>query len=460
VTLSLWLSVAHAGTLDAEVALDALHASSNSQEPSSGPQPGLSATELGMRVRGTVEQGPWLAALDYQGREPLPGEFPNTALRTFYRLEGVLSSPEKRLQLGVGRFVAPSVVFLPVDGARVVLQGEVVRFEAFGGRRGVSTSLRGLSPTTLLPAAGGALSFAATRGQLDLRAAVAGDQVTLGSDPSFTDNVLGWNGQLRGHVRFDPLLVGAAVTAAPQVSYTLVDGGADPTLELSAFDLFQALAWTSWRPGDAVRVDADVLRQSASVVAGPVQADPPGEVLLVDPTFTDLRLRAALRPLEGGSVELGWLRPDARLRLRDGRTELRYGAGLELDDLGLDGPIVRGLLLVDDILQPGPAADDLGATDRLLWSASGGWSKGPLDLEVGASFVDRALAPVSARGLAATTSDDLAPFVLQAQNVVFGRGFLAQRRWFCGGDLEVSVQSQAPEIRAFLQVGLLGEADF
>lgn len=453
------LSSAVAGEMEGEVAVDALHATSTSDVPISGPQASLSATELGLRVRGTVEQGRFLFALDYQGREPIGGLFPNTAHRLLYRAEVVATVVEDHLEVGVGRFVAPSVVFTAVDGARVVAKpGDALRFEVFGGRRGITSARSDLGFDTFLPAVGGSAGYTVERGSFELRGAWARDQIRLGTLGSpYTVSLDGadeygaFNGQARTWLRpSDTLLFGAAGTLAQRATYVLGPVDVDPVIEVQALDLFQALGWASFRPSDAVRVEADVLRQSATLSAAEVDTDPPGDIpTLVDPTFTDLRVRAALRP-----ADLGWIRPDVRLRLRDARTELRYGTGLEADRLGVPGLFVRGRVFVDDILASAP--DDLGAVDRLLWSASGGYSKGALELEAGASFVDRALAPVSARSLSATESDDLSPFVLEAQNVLFGRAFWTNRRFFGGADVEVSVED--PEVRGFLQLGVLTEA--
>jgi hypothetical protein len=225
---------------------------------------------------------------------------------------------------------------------------------------------------------------------------------------------------------------------------------ADVTVQ--AADLLQGLVWASWDPVDDLGVDADVIRQSAELSAAP----PAGaEAVLVDPTFTDVRLRA-----HGRVADAAWLRPDVRLRVRGStvpdvpRTELRFGGAADIDRLPISGWFLHGELFVDDILEDGQR-DDTGTTDRLLWVASTGYSSGPLEVEGGASFVDRALAPVSSRSAAATVSDDLSPFVLEAQNIVFLRGFWTNRTLFGGADVEVSTTD--PEVRAFLQVGVVGD---
>jgi hypothetical protein len=458
---------AWAGELEGEVALDLLHATSTSEAPSSGPQPGLSATELGVRVRGEVEQGRLLAAVDYQGREPVAGLFPDNTFRLFYRAEVVGEVVEDRLSLGVGRFLAPSVLFLPVDGGRLLwTPAEHARVELFGGRRGYRGPRADLGFGPLLPAVGGAAAVGSERVQVDLKAAVAGDEVLLGTpDALVSEEYVGFSGSASAWGRpVDALRFGAAGTVAQRATYVLAASSSpaavSSTVTIEAADLFQGLGWASWDASEEVRLDADVLRQQATIVAAAVEAEPPGDQQqLVDPTFTDLRVRGRVHVLDGG-----WVRPDVRLRLRgapapgepNARTELRYGGGLEIDRLPVDGLSARGDLRVEDIL--GASADNVGAVDRLLWTAAGGWRGDTVDLEAGASFTDRALAPVSARSLQATTSDDLSPFVLEAQNVVFARGFWTNRTWFAGGDLEVSVLDT--EIRGFVQVGVMTEAEW
>lgn len=451
-------TAAWGGELEGQVALDTLHASTSSTEPGSGPSEGLSATELGMRLRGELlELDDRLeVGVDYRGREPLPSEFSNSSRRLLYRLDAAYELVEDRVTVGLGRFTAPSALFLIVDGGRVeVALDEQTTLLAYGGRRGISTGLITLPADVMLPAAGLALLRRTERYGAEVVGGIAGDQVQLGTDTSpATDEVLSASalGRLWWRVS-ETTDVGGQGSAAQQATYVLGSVADDPEITVEALDLYRASVWTAWRPVEVVRVQGDAIHQEATVNRAAFE-----DLELVDPSFTDLRLRPMVRPLD-----VGWLRADGRLRLRPDRTELRYGGGLDLDNVGVDGLFARGLLQIDDILRDDSAANDVGAVDRLLWRASAGYSKGGLDLEAGASFIDRAAGPVSGRAASPTdpsvpgSSSDLNPFVLEAQNVVFARGFLSTRQWFVGTDLEVNVED-VPEIRAYVQLGALTEA--
>lgn len=457
--MPLWLvATALAGQAEGELALDLLHATSTSDLPSSGPQESLSATELGTRLRGTAEQGRFQLALDYQGREAVAGQFPTTPYRLFYRAEVMATVAEDRLVVGVGRFVAPSVAFLAVDGARGVwTPSDVARIELFAGRRGITGARSNLGFDTWLPAVGGAASWRGGRASLDGMASFAGDQASYGTegvvpgDPVETTTGTWTSLAVTGGATVEPvddaLVLGARGTFSQGASWWLTPTASSPELVVTAVDLYQALGFLRYRVSDDARLDLDVISQQAAV---PISVDE-----LQDPTFTDLRARFA-----GRLLDVAWLRPDVRLRLRQDRTELRTGLAADIDHLVVPGPFLRARAWFDDIFMDG-TADDVQAVDRLLWSASAGWSRGGFDVEAGASFVDRAAGPVSGRSPSLTTSQDLSPFVLEAQNIVFLRSFVAtSARWFGGADLEANVQSGSPEVRAFLQVGVLGDTSW
>ncbi|MEZ4238488.1 MAG: hypothetical protein R3F59_20515 [Myxococcota bacterium] len=461
--MALWLvAAASAGELQGEVAVDALHAASTSQEPASGAGPGLSATEVGLRLRGDVVQGPFRFDLDYWGREPVAGLYRTLPIRMVYRAEATFAVVEDTVTVGLGRFVAPAPVLTLVDGGRVrITPGDTWSLELYGGRRGLLVPRTGIGFSPTLPVAGFATGVHRPRGAVDLRGSWGGDVATIGTaEASHTETYTAASAQLLGWVApADPLRVGATATLAQRATYLLAPPGPEDPFDIALLsaDLFQALGWASWRPADGVRLDADVLRQEAQLHAGPtLDADPPGpDFPVVEPTFVDTRLRAALRTFG----DRGWLRPDARLRLRPSRTEVRVGGGVELDRFPgfdqADGPFAEAFAWAEDVETSVPGMDDAALLDRLLWSASGGWRTGGFEGRLGASFVERSIGPLSARSLDAQQSVDLAPFVLEAQDLLFLRAFYARRGWFAGTDLEASVRD--PEVRVFVQLGLLTE---
>ncbi|MCA9493990.1 MAG: hypothetical protein KC621_28880, partial [Myxococcales bacterium] len=322
--MPLWLvATALAGQAEGELALDLLHATSTSDLPSSGPQEGLSATELGTRLRGSVEQARFGFVLDYQGREAVAGQFPTTPYRLFYRAEVTATVVEDRLVLGLGRFMAPSVLWLAVDGVRGTwTPSDSARVELFGGRRGITSARSNLGFDTWLPAVGGSASWRGQRASLDGMASFAGDQASYGTegvvpgDATLTTTDTWTSIALTGGGTVEPvddaLIVGARGTISQGASWLIAPTASSPELVVTSVDLYQALGFVRYRISDGARLDLDAISQ---VTAVPISLDE-----LQDPSFTDLRGRFA-----GRLLDMAWLRPDVRLRLRQDRTELRTG---------------------------------------------------------------------------------------------------------------------------------------
>jgi len=150
-----------------------------------------------------------------------------------------------------------------------------------------------------------------------------------------------------------------------------------------------------------------------------------------------------------------------RYRVRHDRTELRVGARLDVNDLAVPGLYVTAQGAFDDIAGEAVAKQDVGSRDRTFGSAALGFRDFGLDAKLGGSYVERAASPVSGRrvdpanpGLP-NTSDDLQPFTLEADPILFARVFYSGKRWFAGGDFEKHLTE--PEVRALLQVGILTE---
>lgn len=449
---------AFAGSFDGEVALDALVASSTADGVGVGPEAGLASADLGARVRARLDEldERLHLALDYQGREPIAGDFRNSRHHLLYAGELRYDVAPGRVSAAAGRFVAPSVLFTPVDGLRVDWTGASGAFaSAWAGRRGVTTGRDNVPLGRLLPALGAHGGWRGERAGVDARASWAADDVSITTAAPTTGRVGAGSGAVSGWLRPDDRVsVGLSASLAQQVQYTLGPRWADAPLTVGAAGLWSAAAWARVEPAERVRVGAEVHTQEVAVVRVATITGEERSDELVDPRFTDLRLRAEADPLERG-----WLRADARLRLRPDRTELRTGVGVDATDLGVPGLFAQGSLHLDHLV---PRAGDAfkAPTDRLFWRGALGVALDAWEISAGASFVERAANPVSSRRVdpaasgEPTRSEDLAPFVLEAQDVAFLRGFYASRAWFAGVDLERGVHDA--EWRAFVQVGLLG----
>ncbi len=434
---------ARAGELEGEASVDHLAAYARGDEE----HPLLSAGELGVRLRGSLRPSPvWAFRWDYRGRQPIYGTHPNAAMHLLYLLDATASSQSGRVAFGVGRFPAPSVVLLPVDGARLELRGQRAALTAFGGRRAISTSRKNIPIDTLLPAAGVETQLKAERGRIDLGAAAYEDQLTLGTSTSGSvEPYATWNGKVAATLwPIEGLTVGGRAVASPRVVYEF------PTSEgydwvVTATDLYDLVGWAQWAPWEHWRFGGDLLRQHALVESATAPE--------LSPDFIDIRARAAWGP-EG----VGWFRAEAIRRLRVERTESRGRIQVDLNDLG---PLFAGgrveLVDVSGANQP----DDVGAIDRLYWNLGGGVRAQRLEFEAGLSFLERALYPVSSTegDLLSTepqASEDLALYVMEAQSVLYARGFFAARSWFLGVDLERNLRDA--ELRGFLQVGATWDA--
>lgn len=443
--LALLLNAARAGDLVGEVSVDTLHATSVSDEAGAGPERALSATELGFRVRLDLRELDERLELnvDYRDVEPVAGTFPNRALRLLYAGELRYAVVEDHLVVGLGRFLAPAAVLTPVDGARVEVEAGDLRLAAYGGRRGFTQSRANLPFGDMLPAAGGSVGYTVERLHLTALGGWSVDRYPLLVANPVEQDVGGGHALLTvSSLPVDGWRVGGQGAFLQQASYQLGPAWSDLAVEVEAFDVWRGLVWTDVEPKSWLRLGADLLHQEVGVY-GAGSVDGAGvQVALQEPRFTDARLEGDV-----GLWKHGWLRPLGRYRIRPDRREVRVGSALDLDDLGVAGPFVSGLVWVDDVEGEVP--------DRVLWSASAGWDRGVLELEAGASFVERELGPFGSRRADGASGEDLQPFVLEAQKVGFLRGFLSMDQWFAGLDLERSLVD--PEVRVFLQVGALGE---
>jgi len=448
----LWALSAHAGSFDGMVSLDAFAAGSRSAEGGSGTPRRMTARELGLRARARLYEldDRLFAEVDYRGREPIGGDVSNRNLRLLYRAYTQYEVVEDRWTLGGGRFLADSVILLPVDGVFTQLELDPrTSLTAFGGRRGVSTSMRNLPLSSLLPAAGLSLSRYRERLQIDALGVYARDQLVLPADS--TQELTADYGASNGSVSVvglpsESLVLGTRVSVAEQATYVFGPTWVDLDT-VSAFGLWSAIAFADWDLGDHVQLDYDFHRQAVGLLPEETRDE------IIDPNWMDNRVSANLAP-----GDLGWIRAMFRHRHRAAWQEQRYTLQLDANKLGLPGLYARAKGSFDNITDS-PLARERGLVDRLFWSTALGYRRGGFDTRAGASFYERTAAPVSSRRIdlanPATRSADLQPFVLQAQNIAFVRSFYSGKRWFTGLDIEKNLLDS--EYRLLVQVGTLTE---
>lgn len=454
---------AESGDASGEVGLDLLRASSSQAGPGAGTPESMVAQEAGIRIRLRAREldRRLQISVDYQGREPIGGDVQDSALRLLY--EGAVSYAliERHLVLAAGRFVAPSVVLLPIDGARAEIRVDRLTITPFGGRRAISTSRRNIDFGSFLPAAGVSASWAGQVLMVDGAAGFSRDELVLiksstGEDKQTFDAPTGY---LRLFVRPIPsLFVGGQAAFAQRAGYTLGPTWTRVQLRVHALDLWNGAIFSEWRPIPGFRLAHDLHTQRAGVFRDGVDvsggAPVPSVPAVQDPTFTDNRFRVAVRPLD-----LGWVRAEFRLRVRNDRQERRYGGSVDLDQVAFRGLFLRGALAYEDIAFDAPAGPNL---NRMLWSASAGYRIAGFDAEAGGSFIERKAGPISSRLFnpappnEPTAPVNLAPFVLEAQRILFARLFYAGELWFAGIDFEQNLENKS-EQRLFAQLGVLLE---
>lgn len=448
---------AQRGGVDVEIGLDYLRASSSVTAATGvGPPGSFALQEAGMRLRLEARelQGRLRFDADYQGREPLPGDFENSPLRLLYRAE-ISFDVSPALTIHAGRFDAPSLTFLIIDGAKVDLRVDKLVIAPFGGRRAISASRRQLDFSEMLPAAGVYAGWIDRGLRLEAAGIYDEDQpvLTKGSSGEFVSETGAASAYARAFWRIDQLMAGGHIGFAQRASYVLGPTWTDVTIEAQALDLWNGVAFLEWRPERVLRLGYHFHTQNSGVFRAATES--PVVIPGFEPYFTDNRLIAAYRVLDRA-----WLRGDGRLRLRKDRKEWRGGASLEADDLGVDGLHARVFAALEDVVFDEEGNPDL---DRFLWSAAAGWRADfGLEIEAGASFVDLASGPLSGRFFdraapgEPSSPEDLAPFTLETQQIFFARAFYADELWFGGIDFEQSLQDS--ELRLFLQLGLIVEA--
>jgi hypothetical protein len=462
-------SSAASGDADGEVGLDFLRAGTSQSPPVGGQPESLVAQEAGIRLRFRARELDRRLSLevDYRGREPIGGDVQTSTLRLLYAAELRFRLIERALTIGAGRFVAPSVMFLPVDAGRAEVSIDRVTIAAFGGRRAITTSLRNVDLGEFLPSAGVSASYDDPMVFAEAAYAYSRDRALLPVGGASLENELTYHSSsiyARARARLlDELSAGGQIAFAQRASYVLGPTWTDISLSLQAVGFWNGVFYVDFRPLKELRFNYDLQSQRAEIDRTGLLAGAPSDTgmrslipAFVDPRFTDNQLRAAYRFLD-----VGWVRAMFRWRLRSDRHELRYGGSLDLDRIGVPGLLARGFVLRENVTLDNPGPD----LDRTLWSASAGYKNFGLDVEAGVSFIERRAGPLSSR--AASIRDpadpsrpvDLSPFVLEAQRIAFVRAFYGSGAWFTGLDAEQNL-ADSKEQRFFIQLGALVEGDW
>jgi hypothetical protein len=442
-------------TVDGELTTDLLFANSVNTTIGAGEPAELIGVELGLgaKLHATAFSRHAHFDLDYQGRQPIAGNSEDSAIHLLYQAEISGDFLDKLFFVGLGRFLAPSAVMLPVDGLRAQLHVWHLELQIFGGRRAITSTRTGnVELGTFLPAAGGSISLTLPRVQAELAVTYSRDEVPLlmGAAPRQFDAVSGY---ARATVRpADWLVIGGEIATAQRATYILGPTWTSVELDARTVDLFYGVAFAELRPHKTVRIGYDFHYQQADLFRAGVKLDandPQVTTVGVVPYFIDNRVRVRWMPFG-----LGWLGPEVRFRVRPEWQELRFGGSADLSPAWAHGLGLRGSFTYEKMVQTGAA---LVPADRSYWSAALGWRYRGLDLALGASNVQRSALPLSGRVYTPYDDNpdkplDLSPFTLQAQRLVFLRAFYGNDLWFAGLDFEQSL-TDGRERRAFLQLG-------
>jgi hypothetical protein len=424
--------------------------------PDAGTPKELTAAELGISasLHATALDSRLHVDLDYMGRQPIAGNSQDTAIHLLYQAEVSGQFLDQKLTVGLGRFLAPSAVLLPVDGLRVALKLGQFQVQVFGGRRAISSSdTSNVSFSTFLPAAGGSASYGSSLLTAEAGATYSRDQLPLLME-TVSSTVDASSAFARATSKpLDWLVVGGELALAQRANYLLGPGWNSVDVSAQTVDLFYALLFVELRPLKNVRVDYDLHFQQAELFRQGLQlsaSDPTLTALGFVPQFIDNRGRVRVRPLE-----LGWLGVEVRHRVRRDWNELRAGVNADLAPLWALGVCLRAGFTYDAMFRKQPG--ELPA-DRSFWYASLGWRGRGFDVALGASDVERANQPISSRVYVppgyegAALPVDLSPFVLGAQRIAYARVFYGTGIFFAGIDFEQNLVD-GRERRVFAQLG-------
>lgn len=455
-----------AASVSGELAVDSLVANVQGRDADTGDRLDLRTHDFGQRLRVTASGERTSLNVDYHGRETLSGNANNSVLRLFYSAHVAHDFVPDRLRVQVGRFLAPSVILLPVDGAMATLRSGTTTASFFAGRRGILTSRRNVPFDRFLPAAGAIINWQYGWLAAESQVAWSADRAILHKASDETARRFGaWNGALGVVARPTPVLTASArVAYSEQAATTLGPTWRTIDLDTQSLDLFNATASVQWRARPNLRLRYDAHTQRASVYRRGLilrgASGQPNRFLDLpgfEPTFSDHRLRAALR------VDHTWLRAETMWRLRPDRRERRIGLGVDADGLLRDW-LTFSAHASWDFVDARNGLEARFVSDRRRFSVAAGYRDATLEVEAGAHFASRD-APYSGLTLVGgdptqpRDADDAFLFVLESQRSAFVRAFFDRGPWFAGIDAELNLHDRG-ETRIYAQLGRRLETRF
>ena len=327
----------------------------------------------------------------------------------------------------------------------------------------MNTSRRGIDLEDTLPAAGASVRRRGAWYQAEATVAFSRDEAILASaGDEIVERFDAWNGLIRVAAQpRDDVAVGGQLAFAERASWELGPTWSEVELDVQTVDLWDAVLYADWRITRHLRLGYDLLTQRAGVFRAGFRtapSDPTDDELTFtaspvdEPRFTDHRLRAAWRALDRG-----WLRLEGRHRTRPEREEVRVVVSVDADRLWPDGLFARGRVSYDDV-DPRAGRGTPFDVDRRFWLGAIGYRLDRVEIEIGASRLERLSGPVSGRRFDLErpgepgTVEDLHPFTLEQQGIAFVRAFYERGGWFTGFDVERNLED-ADEVRFFLQLG-------
>lgn len=367
-----------------------------------------------------------------------------------------------RLDLTLGRLVAPGGFWLFADGARLDLRyGAGLSQAFFGGLRAFTTQRENadldLRQPVALPLAGTSLCY--HHALLD-----AALTFTWARDALDLPTTLGPNDERPQRDVVDELFLDLSLSAQPRPTLLLAGGASagsrydvqfqtpDPTapVRLGVVTLGALAAWAMalWRPLPALRASYSINYERLRLVESnlPAAAGSGRPPRFTGGTFLDNGVQLAVLPWRAVRIEGQY-----RLRWRED-TDLEHHAvlALQADDLwrGLGAFASVGV----DVFVPVGASQ----TVRLLYAAGLSYRRERLDVGAGVLFTDGVGSGLLFSQATPTSSggapSQLFPYLLESNRIAFVRVFGSGPRGLFGG-LDLEENLDGAQLRAMAQVG-------